>query len=144
MSEIQTIEQDLSNFAKNVENDVKIVFKDVVNGASYAETIITDVVNDAIPVTDAVVSILYPSAISYVNVIAQILGDIKAIAENLSNLSAQASSAAQGNTITAAEAQALAKSALTTYNATISSIDNITTQLTPIIKNAIVSIKKNA
>ena len=144
MSEIQTIENDLSNFAKNVENDVSIVFKDIVSGASYAETIITDIVSNAIPVAEAVVSILDPQAITFVTIIAQVLGDIKAIAKNLSNLSAQASSVAQGNTITVAEAQALAKSALTTYNATISSIDNITTQLTPIIKNAIVSIKKNA
>ena len=144
MSELQTIEQDLSNFITDVEKDVNIVFKDIVNGASYAEQIITNVLTDAIPVASAVVSVIAPQDIVLVNIISQVLGDIKAIAENLANLSNQAAAVIQpGNNVSVEQATALATSAKTTYQATLSSIDNIVSQLTPIVQGAVVTIKKN-
>ena len=144
MSELQTIEQDFSNFITDVEKDVNIVFKDIVSGASYAEQIITNVLTDAIPVASAVVSVIAPQDIVIVNIISQVLGDIKAIAENLANLSNQAAAVIQPNSnVSVAQATALATSAKTTYQATLSSIDNIVSQLTPIIQGAVVTIKKN-
>ena len=144
MSELQTIEQDFSNFITDVEKDVNIVFKDIVNGASYAEQIITNVLTDAIPVASAVVSVIAPQDIVLVNIISQVLGDIKAIAENLANLSNQAAAVIQPNSnVSVAQATALATSAETTYKATLSSIDNIVTQLTPIVQGAVVTIKKS-
>ena len=144
MSELQTIEQDLSNFITDVEKDVNIVFKDIVNGASYAEQIITNVLTDAIPVASAVVSVIAPQDIVIVNIISQVLGDIKAIAENLANLSNQAAAVIQpGSNVSVEQATALATSAKTTYQATLSSIDNIVSQLTPIVQGAVVTIKKN-
>ena len=144
MSELQTIEQDFSNFITDVEKDVNIVFKDIVNGASYAEQIITNVLTDAIPVASAVVSVIAPQDIVIVNIISQVLGDIKAIAENLANLSNQAAAVIQPNSnVSVAQATALATSAETTYKATLSSIDNIVTQLTPIVQGAVVTIKKS-
>ena len=144
MSELQTLEQDLSNFVTDVEKDVNIVFKDIVNGASYAEQIITNVLTDAIPVASAVVSVIAPQDIVLVNIISQVLGDIKAIAENLANLSNQAAAVIQPNSnVSVEQATALATSAKTTYQATLSSIDNIVSQLTPIVQGAVVTIKKN-
>ena len=144
MNELQTIEQDLSNFITDVEKDVNIVFKDIVNGASYAEQIITNVLTDAIPVASAVVSVIAPQDIVIVNIISQVLGDIKAIAANLANLSSQAAAVIQpGGNVSVKQATALATSAKTTYQATLSSIDNIVSQLTPIVQGAVVTIKKN-
>lgn len=144
MGELQTLEQDLSNFVTDVEKDVNIVFKDIVNGASYAEQIITNVLTDAIPVASAVVSVIAPQDIVIVNIISQVLGDIKAIAENLANLSNQAAAVIQPNSnVSVEQATALATSAKTTYQATLSSIDNIVSQLTPIVQGAVVTIKKN-
>ena len=142
MSEITNLEKDLNNFVVNIENDVDTVFEDVIKGTSYAEKVITNILSNAIPVTEAVVSIIDPQAITFVNIISQVLGDIKAIAENLNGL-AQAEATIQPNTdISAAQAEALAKSALTTYNATIASIDNITKQLIPVLRNAVVTLEK--
>ena len=144
MSELQTLEQDLSNFVTDVEKDVNIVFKDIVNGTSYAEQIITNVLTDAIPVASAVVSVIAPQDIVIVNIISQVLGDIKAIAANLVNLSNQAAAVIQpGGNVSVEQATALATSAKTTYQATLSSIDNIVSQLTPIIQGAVVTIKKD-
>ena len=144
MSELQTIEQDFSNFITDVEKDVNIVFKDIVNGASYAEQIVTNVLTDAIPVASAVVSVIAPQDIVIVNIISQVLGDIKAIAANLVNLSNQAAAVIQpGGNVSVEQATALATSAKTTYQATLSNIDNIVSQLTPIIQGAVVTIKKN-
>lgn len=145
MGEIQSIENDLTNFVQNIENDVDVVFKDIVTGASYAEQILSHVLDYAIPVTDAVVSVIAPQDIVYVNIITQVLGDIKAIAENLSSLSAQAAQAIQpGENVSVELAAALAKSAETTYTATLASINNITNQLIPIVKGAVVTVKKSS
>ena len=146
MSEITNLENDLSNFVVNLENDVDTVFEDVIKGTSYAEQVITNILSNAIPVTETVVSILDPQALTFVNVISQVLGDIKAIAENLNGLAQQASVVikTQNNVsvrVTVGEAEALAKNALTTYNATIVSINNITTQLIPVLRNAVVTIE---
>ena len=147
MSEIQNLEKDLSNFVVNLENDVDTVFEDIIKGTSYAEQVITNILTDAIPATEAVVSVIDPQVITFVNIISQVLGDIKAIAENLNGLAQQASIVfkAPGGvsaTISVSEAESLAKNALTTYNATIASIDNITAQLTPVVKNAVDTIAK--
>ena len=144
MSELQTLEQDLSNFVTDIEKDVNIVFKDIVNGASYAEQIITNVLTDAIPVASAVVSVIAPQDIVIVNIISQVLGDIKAIAENLANLSNQAAAVIQPNSnVSVEQATALATSARLTYQGTLNSINNIVSQLTPIVQGAVVTIKKN-
>ena len=147
MSEITNLENDLSNFVVNLENDVDTVFEDVIKGTSYAEKVITNILSNAIPVTEAVVSIIDPQAITFVNIISQVLGDIKAIAENLNGLAQQARVVikTQNNVsvrVTVGEAEALAKNALTTYNATIVSINNITTQLIPVLRNAVVTLEK--
>ena len=143
MSEIQNLESDLSNFAQTVEQDVKVVFQDIVTGASYSEQIITNVLTDAIPVADAVVSIIAPQDITYVNIISQVLGAIKAIAENTNTLATIASDIAQGANVSVQEATQLATDAKTAYQATVASINNISSLLTPIVQNAIVTVKKD-
>ena len=143
MSEIQNLESDLSNFVQTVEKDVKVVFQDVITGASYSEQIITNVLTDAIPVASAVVSIIAPQDITYVNIISQVLGAIKAIAENTNTLATIASDIAQGANVSVQEATQLATDAKTAYQATVASIANISSLLTPIVQNAIVTVKKD-
>ncbi|MDA8052809.1 MAG: hypothetical protein M0012_01480, partial [Deltaproteobacteria bacterium] len=89
MSEIQNLENDVEKFINNAEKEVEVVFTDIVTGTSYAEQIIAKILTDAIPVADAVVSIVDPQALIYVNVFSQVLGAIKAIAGNINTLTGQ-------------------------------------------------------
>ena len=89
MSELQTIEQDAVGFINNAEKEVEVVFNDIITGTSYAEQILSKILADAVPVADAVVSIVAPQDLVYVNIFSQILGAIKAIAGNVNTLTGQ-------------------------------------------------------
>ncbi len=146
MSEINVLEQDLSNFATNVIKDVQIVFSDIIKGASYAEEIISHIMADAIPVTEAVVAIVDPSAVATVNMISQILGNAKAIASNVVTASQSIENMAvlPGSNLSVETAKANTQSAVTAYNATVASIQSISSDLSKMVKNAVVTVPKAA
>ena len=151
MSEIQNLENDVEKFINNAEKEVEVVFTDIVTGTSYAEQIIAKILTDAIPTADAVVSIVAPQDLVYVNVFAQILGAIQAIAGNVNTLTGQVNAIVelikpieQGANISVAEVEKLVTDVKTTYDATVASIENITTQLKPVVQKAIVEVSKSA
>ena len=151
MSEIQNLENDVKSFIATAEKDVEVVFTDIIEGTSYAEQIIAHILTDAVPVADAVVSIVDPQALVYVNVFSQVLGAIKAIAGNVNSLTGQMNAIVelikpieQGADISVQEAENLVTNVKTTYNATVASIENITTQLKPVVQKAIAEVSKNA
>ena len=146
MSEINVLEQDLSNFATNVIKDVRLVFSDIINGASYAEEIISHIMIDAIPVAEAVVAVVDPPAINTVNIISQILGNLKADAENAVTISQSIENVAvlPGSNLSVETAKANTQKAVTAYNATVASIQSISSDLSKMVKNAVVTVPKAA
>ena len=146
MSEINVLEQDLSNFATNVIKDVRLVFSDVIKGASYAEEIISHIMTNAIPVAETVVSVIDPAAINTVNMISQILGNAKAAAENTVTISQSIENLAvlPGSNLSVETAKANTQSAVTAYNATVASIQSISSDLSKMVKNAVVTVPKAA
>ncbi len=146
MSEINVLEQDLSNFATNVIKDVRLVFSDIIKGASYAEEIISHIMIDAIPVAEAVVAVVDPPAINTVNIISQILGNLKADAENAVTISQSIENVAvlPGSNLSVETAKANTQKAVTAYNATVASIQSISSDLSKMVKNAVVTVPKAA
>ena len=145
MSEINVLEQDLSNFVVNVEKEVDVVFTDIVKGTSYAGEIIGNILTNAIPVTEAVVSVIDKPALVYVEMFASILGDVQAVSKNVSDTAALvASTVTPGGNISVAEATSVATSADTAYKATVASIADISTKLSDIVKSSVVTVAKGA
>ncbi|MHB8569663.1 MAG: hypothetical protein ACYC97_05625 [Metallibacterium sp.] len=145
MSEINVLEQDLSNFVVNVEKEVDVIFTDIVKGSSYAGEIIGNILTNAIPVAEAVVSVIDKPALVYVEMFATILGDIKATAKNVNTTAALvAATVTPGGNISTEQATALATSAQTTYDATLASITDISSRLSNIVKNSVVTVAKGA
>jgi len=145
MNEINVLEQDLSNFVTNVEKEVDVVFTDIVKGTSYAGEIIGNILTNAIPVAEAVVSVIDKPALVYVEMFAGILGDIKATAQNVNNTAALvAATVTPGANVSVEQATALATSAKTTYDATLASIEDISSKLSNVVKNSVVTVAKGA
>lgn len=143
MSEINVLEEDLSNFVTNVEKDVDAVFTDIVKGASYAGQIISHILTDAIPVAEAVVSVVDKPALIYTEVFAGILGDIQAAAKNISSTAALFSSTiTPGANVSVEQATALANQAETAYQATLADIKDISSKLSALVKNSVVTVPK--
>ncbi len=144
MSEINVLEQDLSNFATDVIKDVRLVFSDIIKGASYAEEIISHIMTNAIPVAETVVSVINPAAINTVKMISQILGNAKADAENTVTIAQSIENLAvlPGSNLSVETAKANTQNAVTAYNATVASIENISADLSAMVKKAVVTVPK--
>jgi hypothetical protein len=144
MSEINVLEQDLSNFVTDVIKDVRLVFSDIIKGASYAEEIISHIMTDAIPVAETVVSVIDPAALNTVKMVSQILGNAKASAENTVTIAQSIENLAvlPGSNLSVETAKANTQNAVTAYNATVASIENISADLSAMVKKAVVTVPK--
>lgn len=144
MNFFETVETDAKNIFDYLENELKNLFNGIISGTSYAEQELSHILTDIVPVGEAVVAVLAPQDLQYVEIFAQILGDLKAYGEQMSSTATVLSQAASTGNISVTDATNLANSIKKTVTASQATYNNITSTLSGIAKKAVVVVPKGA
>ena len=126
-NDLKVIKTDVSNFVETAISDVKTAFKDLGIEIPIAEKVIENVLTNDIPIAESVAEIVYPPADKFLEILSFIGGNLIAIAK-ASNDTTQVINGMLTNktkNLSLQEADTLAKSAKTTYEATKASVDKI-------------------
>jgi hypothetical protein len=126
-NDLKVIKTDVSNFVETAISDVKTVFNDLGIEIPIAEKVIENVLTNDIPIAESVAQIVYPPADKFLEILSFIGGNLIAIAK-ASNDTTQVINGMLTNktkNLSLQEADTLAKSAKTTYEATKASVDKI-------------------
>ena len=126
-NDLKVIKTDVSNFVETAISDVKTAFKDLGIEIPIAEKVIENVLTNDIPIAESVAQIVYPPADKFLEILSFIGGNLIAIAK-ASNDTTQVINGMLTNktkNLSLQEADTLAKSAKTTYEATKASVDKI-------------------
>ena len=126
-NDLKVIKTDVSNFVETAISDVKTVFNDLGIEIPIAEKVIENVLTNDIPIAESVAQIEYPPADKFLEILSFIGGNLIAIAK-ASNDTTQVINGMLTNktkNLSLQEADTLAKSAKTTYEATKASVDKI-------------------
>ena len=126
-NDLKVIKTDVSNFVETAITDVKKVFNEIGIELPIAEKVIENVLTNDIPIAESVAEIVYPPADKFLEILSFIGGNLIAIAK-ASNDTTQVINGMLTNktkNLSLQEADTLAKSAKTTYEATKASVDKI-------------------
>jgi hypothetical protein len=126
-NDLKVIKTDVSNFVETAITDVKKVFNEIGIELPIAEKVIENVLTNDIPIAESVAEIVYPPADKFLEILSFIGGNLIAIAK-ASNDTTQVINGMLTNktkNLSLQEADKLAKSAKTTYEATKASVDKI-------------------
>ena len=126
-NDLKVIKTNVSNFVETAISDVKTAFKDLGIEIPIAEKVIENVLTNDIPIAESVAEIVYPPADKFLEILSFIGGNLIAIAK-ASNDTTQVINGMLTNktkNLSLQEADTLAKSAKTTYEATKASVDKI-------------------
>ena len=127
-NEAKVIKTDVSDFVETAITDVKTVFKDLAIDLPIAEKVIENVLTNDIPIAESVAEIVYPPADKFLEILSFIGGNLIAIAKASNDTTAVINGMLtnKSKNLSVSQADALATSAKTTYEATKASVDKIT------------------
>ncbi len=137
--------KDLSKITQDALSDVNNVFANVIKDTTYSTKILTEILVDVIPETETIVSIIDPKDLIYIEILAQILGDIEAISGNMNKTSSLLEKVVSkgGVNISVDQVKQVSGEIDKAYEATKASIKDIEKKLRKIFLKSVVTIKKS-